>query len=229
MAWSFPEDGTGFAVKGTARVSCLSSPACPSFPVGYSPCPGHGGPKLTIQLRFGMRWWGWKGWGRMDLTSHSALQFVSLETTLCWGCSLVGTHRNCWELARKRWETTHFPKWCPRGRWPCQEGTSARALHAPGPDPESSLLPGRGPPFAGVDTHKQEHRVHQLTHCSTRSMWKSWETGSSEPSRHLLQPETGGTASQPSLSLLLEPSLGWTATVSINTGVRETEYQFKNV
>lgn len=60
-------------------------------------------------------------------------------------------------------------------------------------------------------------------------MWKSWETGSSEPSRHLLQPETGATASQPSLSLLLELSLGWTAAVPINTGVRETEYQFKNV
>lgn len=33
---------------------------------------------------------------------------------------------------------------------------------------------------AGTDTHRQEYRAHQHTHCTTRSVWESWQSGSSE-------------------------------------------------
>lgn len=122
-----------------------------------------------------------------------------------------------------------------------EEGACARMDPVPGLcthlDQPQSHLPCLEEPLPVLRlTHRQEHRAHQHAHCTTRSMLESWETSSSEvvfllkePPPCLLQPETGGTASQPSLSLLLEPSLRWTTAVSINPGVRETEQQFKNV
>lgn len=106
---------------------------------------------------------------------------VSLETTtLCRGCSLVGMRRNCRELARNRRGNNTFPKVVSQSKGPgcpCQEGASARALHAPEPAPDSSHLPllcsataGTAPRFAATHVcsptaqstpaHSLHHQVH---------------------------------------------------------------------
>jgi len=172
---------------------------------------------------------------------------VSLErTTLCRGCSLVGTHRNCWELARSRWEMTNP---CPRAR-----ARGAQLGREPEPglclhphqlwSHHACLCPAQlllEQPLALLRLMHaaQQHKARQHARC-TSSMRESRETASAEvffllekPPPCLLQPQAGATAwscgtASFTHGLQLEPSLGWTAAVPINPGVRKARKQFKS-
>lgn len=88
-------------------------------------------------------------------------------------------------------------------------------------------------PLLGL-THKQKHRAHQLTHCTTKSMWKSWETSSSEfpPGRTIIPTyySQRQRVQHPNLHSACSWTHPWDGQQQCpSTGVRETEHQFKNV